>query len=90
MAWTGEIVGVVTLDQLERVPVANRTTVRVQDVAMPLAGLALTTPDAALLEAAGAMARSTVKVALVFADRVLVGIVTPSDLNRTTPRPVTV
>jgi hypothetical protein len=29
-------------------------------------------------------------VALVFAEQVLVGIVTPSDLNRTTPRTIAV
>lgn len=90
VAWAGEIVGVVALDQLERVPLPARNSIRVQDVAMPVHGLAVTTPDASLLEAAGRMSRSSVRVALVFAEQVLVGIVTPTDLNRTMPRTVAI
>lgn len=90
VAWSGEIVGVVALDQLERVPVAARTSVRVQDVSVPRHEIAVVHADESLLEAATRMGRSPVRVALVLADHVLVGIVTPADLERTTPRTVTV
>jgi Zn-dependent protease len=90
VAWTGEITGVVALDQLERVPAAARSSTRIQDVAVPLPSLALAGPDDPLLDAAGRMVRSPVRVLLVFAQHVLVGIVTPSDLHRAPRRSATV
>jgi Zn-dependent protease len=90
VAWSGEIMGVVGLDALERVPVGQRNTVRVQDLAVPREALAVAGPDEPLLDAAGRIGRSPVRVLLVFAEHVLVGIVTPGDLQRTTPGALTV
>lgn len=90
VAWSGEIVGVVPLDRIERVPVPARTSVRVQDVAVPRHEIAVVGADDSLLEAAMRIGRSPLRVGLVLSEHVLVGIVTPTDLDRTTPRTVAV
>lgn len=90
VAWSGEIVGVLAREQVQRVPVEARPSVRVQDVATPLAGIVVVGPEDPLLDTAARMDRSPMRVALVFEQQVLVGLVTSADLARTTRRPVTI
>ncbi len=90
VAWSGEIVGVVAREQIQRVPVEARAAVRVQDVATPIPGIVVVGPDDPLLDTVARMDRSPIRVALVFVEHVLVGLVTSTDLARTTPRPVRV
>ena len=93
LGWDGTIYGVVTLDRLARVPVAQRTAVRVQDVALPMSMVGTATPDEQLLATAGRFALGDLGLLLVFDQQRLAGIVTTADLRRsarveTAPIPV--
>ena len=86
--WDGTIVGVVTMDRLARVPVAQRTSVRVQDVAFPMTMVPVAGPDEQLLATAARFGPRDVGVLLVFEAGRLAGIVTATDLRaRTRPAP---
>jgi CBS-domain-containing membrane protein len=85
LGWDGTIVGVVTLDQLARVPVEQRNSVRVQDVAVPVSMVGTARPDEQLLATAGRFGPSGTGILLVFDAGRLAGIITPTDMQR--PRP---
>ncbi len=84
VGWDGGIVGVVTLERLARVPVADRTRVRVQDVAFPMSMVATAASDENVLTVATRFGAGAVPVLLVFDGGALIGIVTPADLRRAT------
>ena len=81
LGWDGTILGVVTLDRLARVPIAQRTSIRVQDVALPMSMVGTATPDEKLLATAGRFALGELGLLLVFDAGRLAGIVTQSDLH---------
>jgi len=87
LGWDGNILGVVTLDRLARVPVDQRRTIRVQDVALPMSMVGTATPDEPLLATAGRFALGELGLLLVFEAGRLAGIVTQTDLHRE-PTPV--
>jgi CBS-domain-containing membrane protein len=86
LGWDGSILGVVTLDRLARVPIAQRTSIRVQDVALPMTMVGTATPDEKLLATAGRFGLGELGLLLVFEAGRLAGIVTATDLRRTVPR----
>ena len=71
----------VTLDRLARVPLAQRTSIRVQDVALPMSMVGTATPDEKLLATAGRFALGELGLLLVFEAGRLAGIVTQSDVH---------
>jgi Zn-dependent protease len=81
VGWDGTIVGVVTLDRLARVPIEQRNSVRVQDVALPVAMIGTARPDERLLATAGRFGRDGLGLLLVFDGPRLAGIVTPTDIQ---------
>jgi Zn-dependent protease len=85
LGWDGSIVGVVTLDRLARVPVDQRASIRVQDVALPMSMVGTATPDEPLLSTAARFGLGELGLLLVFEAGHLAGIVTQSDLARTAP-----
>jgi Zn-dependent protease len=81
---TGRVTGLVTLRQLKRSSPRERSTRRVADIATPIERVPRATPDEAiiaLLDRIGLSDTSDGR-ALVFDDDHLVGIVSPTDLNR--------
>ena len=85
LGWDGSILGVVTLERLARVPREQRTSVRVQDVAVPMSMVGTATPDEQLVAAAGRFGLGELGLLLVFDVGRLSGIVTATDLRRTEP-----
>jgi CBS-domain-containing membrane protein len=81
VGWDGTIVGVVTIDRLAQVPVGQRNSVRVQDVALPVAMVGTARPEERLLATAGRFGRDGLGLLLVFDGPRLAGIVTPTDLR---------
>lgn len=80
-AWDGRLAGVVTLEQLSRVPPTERADTRVRDVAWPLERVATTGPDADVTDALAGVAGAASGHAVVLDDDDrLVGIVTPADV----------
>jgi CBS domain-containing protein len=89
LGWDGTIVGVVTLDRLARVPVEQRNSVRVQDVAFPMTVVPVAAPGEQLLATAARFGAGDPGVLLVFDTGRLAGIVTATDLRaRTRPAPM--
>lgn len=82
--WGGEIAGVVTLDALGRVLPEQRATTRVSDVAVPLSMVATARPDERLVEVVDRAGQGLLPVILVFEAGRLVGILTPTDIQRAT------
>jgi len=82
LGWDGTIVGVVTMDRLARVPVEQRNSVRVQDVAFPMTMVPVAGPGEQLLATAARFGAHDLGVLLVFEAGRLAGIVTESDLHR--------
>lgn len=82
MAWEGTVAGVVTLELLARVGPAERTSMRVQDVAVPIGRVGTATPDESVLAVAHRLATGPVPVLFVFDAGALIGMVTPDDLRR--------
>ena len=82
LGWDGTIVGVVTMDRLARVPVEQRASIRVQDVAFPMTMVPVAGPAEQLLASAARFGPGDVGVLLVFEAGRLAGIVTASDLHR--------
>jgi CBS domain-containing protein len=79
---------VVTLERLARVPREQRASIRVQDVAVPMAMVGVATPDEQLVATAGRFGLGQLGLLLVFEAGRLAGIVTAADLQRPTPRVV--
>jgi Zn-dependent protease/CBS domain-containing protein len=80
----GNVTGLVTLRHLKRIPPAERVSRRVAEIATPLDSVARAGPDELVLELIERLGRTDSRDgrALVFEDGHLVGIVTPTDLNR--------
>ncbi|MEZ0095597.1 site-2 protease family protein [Streptacidiphilus sp. EB129] len=77
--------GLVALHSLAAVPIAQRSTVRLGDTALPLAQCAVAAPGEQLTEALDRVPTSSVKV-LVLDDGRLVGIITNHDIVRIVQR----
>ncbi len=86
LAWDGTLAGVVTLDRLAQVPVDRRSSVRVQDVAIPMSMVGAAAPDEQVLATVGRFGMGQLGLILVFEATRLVGIVTGSDLQRLSDR----
>ncbi|HEX2048914.1 MAG TPA: site-2 protease family protein [Acidimicrobiales bacterium] len=82
----GTLDGLVTLNRLKEVPVDRREATRVLDVAWRMNEVAVTTPDAALPDLVGHMAKGGGGRALVVDKGRLVGIVSPTDVARALQR----
>jgi Zn-dependent protease/CBS domain-containing protein len=82
VTWEGTLAGVVTLDRLARVPMEQRASIRVQDVAIPISMVGTATPEEPLVATAGRYGMGQLGLILVFEETRLVGIVTGSDLER--------
>ena len=86
LGWDGSIVGVVTLDRLARVPMAERASVRVQDVALPMTMVGTARPDERIVATTARFGTDGLALLLVFDAGKLAGIVTPWDLRRADSR----
>lgn len=75
-------VGLATLDRVRRVPPERRATTTLGDVACGPGELILSTPEEPLTELLPRMSQGADRRALVVVDGRLVGIVSPSDINR--------
>jgi CBS domain-containing protein len=78
----GRLSGLVTLDALRRVPPERRAALRVGQLALPLERAVTVPPDASAVELAATLAMTRQGLALVLEDGRLVGIVSPTDLQR--------
>ena len=78
----GDIVGLVTLDQIRSVPAGERSHTEVAVVAAPVSAVATAAPSDSLTELLERTAAKGTNRALVFDDGRLVGIVSPSDIAR--------
>lgn len=78
----GRVSGVTTLTRLTKVPPQERTSTRLRDTAVPVAQVATARADEPVVELVGRLPTSVVRRALVYDGDDLVGIVSPSDVNR--------
>jgi Zn-dependent protease len=78
----GSVTGMVSLENLRRVPTDEWSSTTVGDASTPLFGVPIIDPDTTVRAAMDEMDRLSATRALVFADRQLVGIVTHTDLIR--------
>jgi Zn-dependent protease/CBS domain-containing protein len=78
----GRLSGLITLDLLRRVPPERREAVRVSQVALPLERAVTVQPDTSAVEVAARLTMSRQSIALVLDHSRLVGIITPTDLER--------
>jgi Zn-dependent protease/CBS domain-containing protein len=78
----GRLVGLVTLARVKRVPIHQRDTTQVREVACPLADVPVVGPDDALSDLLPRMTEATDGRALVVDGERLVGLVSPSDVVR--------
>jgi CBS domain-containing protein len=74
--------GLVTFAQIRRVPPAERATTRLRDIAWPIDQVARAGPDEPAAELLQRLTGCAEGRALVIAGDRLVGIVSPSDVNR--------
>jgi Zn-dependent protease len=81
-AWTGGLAGLITLKRIRQVPADQRSLVRVSDVAVPMSHVPIGRPEEPLIELLTRMEMASEGRALVFDGDRLVGIVTPTDVNR--------
>ncbi|GAB2610239.1 site-2 protease family protein [Streptomyces capparidis] len=79
----GAPVGLVTVDRVLRVPAADRGAVALSEVMLPLDEVATAAPDDALADLLTALEGDPGRRALVLEEGRLVGIVSPSDIDRT-------
>ncbi|GAA2006787.1 site-2 protease family protein [Catenulispora subtropica] len=81
---TGELrpVGLVTLDRLRRVPPAARDDIRLRDIMYPLDQVALVRADTLATDLVRSLSTAASRHALVLEGDRLVGMVSPSDLDR--------
>jgi Zn-dependent protease/predicted transcriptional regulator len=84
----GDVVGLVTLARVKRVPPAERSTTWIVDIACPRDEVVTCAPDDPVSEVLAAMNRSADQRALVFEHGQLVGVVSPSDIARRVERSV--
>ena len=75
-------VGLVTMEQVQQVPLEQRGDTRLRDVACPPGELAFASPDEPLTELLPRLTMCAGGRALVVEDHHLVGIVTPADVER--------
>jgi Zn-dependent protease/CBS domain-containing protein len=78
----GRLSGVITLDDLRRVPPEGREAIRVSQLARPLERAVTVNPETSAVEVAARLAMSRQSIALVLDQARLVGIITPTDLER--------
>ena len=78
----GRLVGLVTLRRVKQVPIHQRDTTQVRQVACPLADVPVVGPDDALSDLLPRMTEATDGRALVVDGDHLVGLVSPSDVVR--------
>lgn len=79
---SGPPAGLVTFTQIRRVPPAERATTRLRDIACPIDEVARANPDEPAAELLARLTGCAEGRALVIAGDRLVGIVSPSDVNR--------
>lgn len=82
-------VGLVTLDQARQVPLEQRDSTLLRDVACPSGEVALASPHEPLSQLLPRLRECGNGRALVVADQRLVGIVTPTDITRAAQSPLT-
>ena len=83
----GAPAGVVTLDQMSRVPLDLRESTRLGDIAVPASRITIVGPDERLIEVVAHPPGIPVDgLALVVEDERLVGVISSGDLNRTIQR----
>ena len=78
----GAITGLVTLGQVKSVPASARPTTLVRDIACPIGQTARASPDDAVTDLIERLSTCSDRRALVFDGDRLVGIVSPTDINR--------
>ncbi len=78
----GQLVGLVTLRRLKRVPAHYRATATAAEVACPLAEVVTCSPEEPLIPVIRRMAASSDQRALVLDGGELVGIISPTDVTR--------
>ena len=78
----GVITGLVTLGQVKSVPASARPTTLVRDIACPIGQTARASPDDAVTDLIERLSTCSDRRALVFDGDRLVGIVSPTDINR--------
>jgi Zn-dependent protease/CBS domain-containing protein len=79
----GDVVGLVTMRNLRRVPVGRRATTAVRDIAVPRADVPTATPDEALVDVLQRARPSSADGRILVvdpADQTVVGIVSPTDI----------
>lgn len=79
---SGAPIGMIALSEIVETPSQRREWVRVRERMQPLSSVAVVGPDDDLLAAAEELGESTLGRALVVDDGVLVGLLTPADLER--------
>lgn len=78
----GAVTGLVTFNQIRRVPPQERASTRLRDIACPLDQVAQARPDEPAADLLPRLSECAEGRALVFSDGALVGIVSPSDVSR--------
>jgi Zn-dependent protease/predicted transcriptional regulator len=78
----GTAIGLVTFNQIRRVPPQARATTRLSDIACPLNQVAQARPDEPAADLLPRLSECAEGRALVFSDGTLVGIISPSDVSR--------
>jgi len=76
------VTGLVTLDRIKRVPASQRAITRLADAACPLSDVVTVSPQDPMADILPRLTEGADRRALVFSDRHLVGIITPSDITR--------
>jgi Zn-dependent protease len=79
-AWTGGVVGVVSLERVLGVPREDRGATRVQDVMVPLSLVPTAEPDEYLVHVVDRMGRGILPCLLVMREGEPAGLVAPADL----------
>jgi CBS domain-containing protein len=78
----GAVIGLVTFNQIRRVPPQARESTRLRDIGCPLDQVAQARPDEPAADLLPRLSECAEGRALVFSDGALVGIVSPSDVSR--------
>ena len=78
----GDVIGVVTIKQVQSVDPDDRTSKKVGDIATPLSEVVVVEPGSSVIELLGELGRRQDRRALVFDQKELIGIVAPSDITR--------
>jgi Zn-dependent protease/CBS domain-containing protein len=78
----GRLSGLITLDVLRRIPPERREAIRVSQLALPLERAVTVQPETSAVEVAARLSMSRQSIALVLDQARLVGIITPTDLER--------